>query len=92
MPQVYRAIRPMFKRNKWRICRDDLVQIIRGPEKGQVGRVLEVIKDDRVPQVIVEGKNLVSPLAAGSGTMIRCSHISWGLNRSWASRAWLLAT
>lgn len=49
----------MFVRDKWRICRDDIVYILRGPEKGQTGKVLEVIKDTRLPQVIVEGRNLV---------------------------------
>lgn len=60
MPQVYRAIRAMFPKQKWRICKDDIVYILCGPERGQTGRVLEVIKDTRVPQVVVEGKNLVS--------------------------------
>eukprot|EP00798_Chlamydomonas_sp_ICE-L_P022379 gene22379-29484_t len=58
MPQVMRAIRPMFKSGRWRIFRDDIVVLRSGPEKGQTGRVLEVLKDDRVPQVLVEGLNL----------------------------------
>lgn len=36
-----------------------MVIIRRGPEKGMTGRVLEVLKDTRVPQVVVEGLNLV---------------------------------
>lgn len=49
----------MFPRGRWRIFRDDIVTIRRGPEKGMTGRVLEVLKDLRVPQVVVEGLNLV---------------------------------
>lgn len=60
MPQaLYRSIQPMFKTNRWRICRDDLVYILSGPDKGKTGKVLEIIKDTRTPQVIVEGRNLV---------------------------------
>ncbi len=49
----------MFKTDRWRICRDDLVYILSGADKGKTGKVLEVIKDKRMPQVIVEGRNLV---------------------------------
>jgi ribosomal protein L24 len=49
----------MFKTTKWRICRDDIVCILSGADKGKTGRVLEVFRDARVPQVIVEGRNLV---------------------------------
>ncbi|KAG2440757.1 hypothetical protein HXX76_003614 [Chlamydomonas incerta] len=48
----------MFKTDRWRICRDDLVYILSGPDKGKTGKVLEVLKDTRIPQVIVEGRNL----------------------------------
>ncbi|KAG2496780.1 hypothetical protein HYH03_005188 [Edaphochlamys debaryana] len=48
----------MFVTNRWRICRDDIVYILSGPDKGKTGKVLEVFKDKRVPQVIVEGRNL----------------------------------
>lgn len=54
----------MFKFNKWRICRDDTVYILSGPDKGKTGNVLEVFKDRRLPQVIVEGRNLVSQPAS----------------------------
>ncbi len=50
MPPVYR-----------RICRDDVVYILNGRDRGKTGRVLEVFKDTRLPQVIVEGCNMVSP-------------------------------
>ncbi|EFJ48168.1 hypothetical protein VOLCADRAFT_120913 [Volvox carteri f. nagariensis] len=58
MPQLLRAIRPMFKTDRWRICRDDIVYILSGPDKGKTGRVLEVFKDPRLPRVIVEGRNM----------------------------------
>ncbi|GFR51858.1 hypothetical protein Agub_g14330, partial [Astrephomene gubernaculifera] len=58
MPQVYRAIRPMFKTDRWRICRDDIVYILSGHDKGKTGKVLEIFKDTKVPQVIVEGRNM----------------------------------
>lgn len=61
-----RAIRPMFERNKWRILRGDKVVITAGKDRGQVGTVLKVIRDEKFPRVIVEGQNLVRPH--------RCSH------------------
>lgn len=33
--------------------------IMAGKDKGQVGTVLKVIRDERQPRVIVEGQNLV---------------------------------
>ena len=61
-----RAIRPMLERNKWRILRGDKVVITAGKDRGQVGTVLKVIRDEKFPRVIVEGQNLVRPH--------RCSH------------------
>lgn len=55
----YRAIRPMFQKDKWRILRGDLVQITAGDERGLTGRVMRVVRDRRRPQVFVEGRNLV---------------------------------
>ncbi len=57
----YRAIQPMFKRDRWRIFPGDVVWVNGGECKGETGKVLQVIKDKRVPQVIVEGVNLVRP-------------------------------
>jgi hypothetical protein len=56
----YKALKPMFKRDVWRILRGDLVEIIAGKDKGEKGKVLAVIRDKRFPRVIVERKNLVS--------------------------------
>jgi ribosomal protein L24 len=51
----------MFKRDRWRIFRGDTVRVVlwSHPDYFREGRVLEVVKDRRVPQVIVEGINLV---------------------------------
>lgn len=57
--KAYRAIRPMFQNNRWRIFPGDEVCVIDGPLKEQTGKVIDVIKDVRVPQVVVEGVNLV---------------------------------
>jgi hypothetical protein len=54
-----KAIKPMFDKGKWRILRGDMVQIMAGRERGLVGRVLRVIRDERFPRVIVEGRNMV---------------------------------
>lgn len=54
-----KAIKPMFQKDKWRILRGDLVQIMTGKDKGTTGRVLRVIRDERFPRVIVEGRNMV---------------------------------
>ena len=49
----------MFERNKWKILRGDKVVIIAGKDKGETGIVSKVIRDDKIPRVIVEGRNLV---------------------------------
>ncbi|KAI8464367.1 MAG: translation protein SH3-like domain-containing protein [Monoraphidium minutum] len=54
-----KAIKPMFDKDKWRILRGDLVQIMTGKDRGLTGRVLRVIRDTRFPRVIVEGRNMV---------------------------------
>ena len=54
-----KAIRPMFQRGRWKIVRGDHVQITAGKDRGLQGRVLAVFRDERVPRVVVEGRNLV---------------------------------
>ena len=54
-----RAIKAMFPKEKWKIVRGDKVVITAGKDKGQTGIVTKVIRDDKIPQVIVEGRNLV---------------------------------
>ena len=57
---------------KFRIRRDDMVQIIAGTDKGKVGRVLRVIPDRE--RVVVEGVNQVrrhqKPVADQPGGII----------------------
>jgi len=54
-----RAVKPMFDRNKWKILRGDEVMIMTGKDKGQIGTVRKVIRDERFPRVVVDGLNLV---------------------------------
>ncbi|KAK9832863.1 hypothetical protein WJX74_000001 [Apatococcus lobatus] len=53
-----KTIRPMFKKDKWKILRGDTVMITAGKDKGRTGTVSRVIRDSRKPLVIVEGLNL----------------------------------
>ena len=54
------AIKAMFPKDKWKILRGDKVVITAGKDKGQTGIVSKVIRDEKIPKVIVEGRNLVS--------------------------------
>ena len=54
-----KAIRAMFPKEKWKILRGDKVVITAGKDKGQTGIVTKVIRDEKIPKVIVEGRNLV---------------------------------
>jgi ribosomal protein L24 len=49
-----------FERGRWRIFVGDEVVVNHGPFRAQSGKVLQVIQDTRVPQVVVQGVNLVS--------------------------------
>lgn len=55
-----KAIKSMFSKDKWKILRGDKVVITAGRDKGQSGIVKKVIRDDKIPRVVVEGRNLVS--------------------------------
>ena len=76
-----RAIKAMFPKEKWKIVRGDKVVITAGKDKGQTGIVTKVIRDEKIPQVIVEGRNLVrissSQTLASSTTfhLERCADI-----------------
>ena len=59
MGVIKKAIRAMFPKEKWKILRGDKVVITAGKDKGQTGIVTKVIRDERIPKVIVEGRNLV---------------------------------
>ena len=43
---------------RWNIVRGDNVHVIQGPQKGQQGKVLKVLRKNN--RVIVEGVNMVS--------------------------------
>ena len=55
-----KVFKSMFERDKWRILRGDKVMIMAGKDRGQIGTVLKVIRDNKYPRVVVEGLNLVS--------------------------------
>lgn len=59
MGVIKKAIRAMFPKEKWKVLRGDKVIITAGKDKGQTGIVSKVIRDERIPKVIVEGRNLV---------------------------------
>lgn len=57
---VRKGFKAMFDRDKWRVLRGDKVMLMAGKDKGQIGTVLKVIRDNKFPRVVVEGLNLVS--------------------------------
>jgi ribosomal protein L24 len=61
----YKALKPMFQKDRWRLVTGDLVQIVAGKDKGLQGKILTVIRDKRFPRVIVENCNMVRHSAAG---------------------------
>lgn len=50
--------KPVQKTNRWNIVRGDLVKVIQGPQTGQQGKVLTVLRSKN--RVIVDGVNMVS--------------------------------
>ena len=46
----------VLKPRKWRIFRDDFVQVIRGSEKGKQGKILKINR--KLEKIIVEGVNI----------------------------------
>ena len=49
--------KPEIEINKWNIVRGDLVQVIQGPQTGQKGKVLQILR--KANRVIVDQVNLV---------------------------------
>ena len=49
---------PAPEPQRWNIVRGDKVEVISGPQKGQNGKILAVLRDSC--RVIVEGVNMVS--------------------------------
>eukprot|EP01036_Dinobryon_divergens_P051742 gene51742-69248_t len=45
-----------FETNRWNIVRGDQVQVIQGPQVGQKGKVIHVLRTDN--RVIIEGVNM----------------------------------
>lgn len=68
-----RAIKAMFPRDKWRIVRGDTVYLDAGKDQGQTGVVTKVIRDNKVPRAIVQGRNLVREAAATPALVFRGS-------------------
>lgn len=63
MGRLWKTIAPMFRRcPSWRIVEGDVVQIVTGKDKGEMGKVTSVIKNNRKPKVIVEGRNMAKPI------------------------------
>lgn len=50
--------KPENDAKKWNIVRGDLVKVIQGPQAGQQGRVLKVIRPKN--RLIIDGVNMVS--------------------------------
>ena len=49
--------KPVVITNRWNIVRGDLVQVIQGPQTGQKGKVLAVIREKN--RVVIENVNMV---------------------------------
>lgn len=49
--------KPVQETNRWNIVANDLIRVINGPQTGQQGKVLQVLRAKN--RVIVEGVNMV---------------------------------
>jgi transcription antitermination factor NusG len=47
-----------FETNRWNIVKGDLVEVIQGPQTGQRGKVLDVIRETN--RITIDGVNMVS--------------------------------
>lgn len=58
-----KLMNPQFKpkrqpvTNRWNIVRGDMVQVIQGPQTGQKGKVLKVLRESN--RLIIDGVNMV---------------------------------
>ena len=50
--------KPVADTNRWNIVRGDLVQVTQGPQTGQQGKVLAVLREKN--RLLIEGVNMVS--------------------------------
>lgn len=60
MGRYRKGYKPMFQTNLWKVVTGDRVQVMSGRDKGRIGVVREVIRDQQWPRVVVEGVNMVS--------------------------------
>eukprot|EP00607_Mallomonas_marina_P006876 CAMPEP_0182427244 /NCGR_PEP_ID=MMETSP1167-20130531/16231_1 /TAXON_ID=2988 /ORGANISM="Mallomonas Sp, Strain CCMP3275" /LENGTH=192 /DNA_ID=CAMNT_0024609347 /DNA_START=37 /DNA_END=615 /DNA_ORIENTATION=+ len=51
-----KKFKPKFETNRWNIVRGDQVEVIQGPQTGQKGKVLQVLREDN--RVIIDGVNM----------------------------------
>jgi transcription antitermination factor NusG len=49
--------KPEHKASKWNIVRGDFVEVIQGPQTGQKGKVLDILRKDN--RIIIENVNMV---------------------------------
>jgi transcription antitermination factor NusG len=52
--------KPVFDTHRWNIVRGDEVHVIQGPQSGQQGKVLKIMRKSN--RVIIDGVNMVSQL------------------------------
>ena len=52
-----RIPKPTFETNRWNIVKGDLVQVTQGPQTGQRGKVLDVLR--KANRIVIEGVNMV---------------------------------
>lgn len=60
--------KPEININKWNIVRGDLVEVIQGPQTGQKGKVLQVIRKQN--RIVVDQVNLVITYFENSNVII----------------------
>ena len=71
-----RKFKPTTELKRWNITEGDKVQVIQGPQTGQQGVVLKILKESR--RVIIEGVNLRRRIVRapnGSGGMTKIQTI-----------------
>lgn len=49
--------KPTWETSKWNIVRGDFVRVIQGPQTGQQGKVMQVLREKN--RVLIEGVNMV---------------------------------
>lgn len=66
--QGQHKFKPKWETHRWNIVKGDSVQVVNGPQTGQKGKVLHVLRKDN--RIIVDGVNMrsriIRPLADGT--------------------------